>query len=272
MSELERLDHAGAQLDFYPDGPQWDGAATTALARFAFPSPAAGRAMLRYAIDKAAGKAVLAPMEGDTWHPYRTVVESDGSPPFLLEPQSGAHDRAALEAAGFAPVAHYVSSRVPLDRPQADPAPVDGIIVRAWDGKDAQPLLEKVFDMAGQSFADKQFYRPITRAAFLAMYLPLLPMLDPRLVFLARDGGQIAGFLLGYRDPADPSRAVLKTYAAQRRGVGHLLADAFHKAARALGCTHAVHALMHEDNVSRNRSAQHGAKVFRRYVLYGHRG
>jgi hypothetical protein len=29
---------------------------------------------------------VLGPMDGDTWHSYRFVTESDGSAGFLLEP------------------------------------------------------------------------------------------------------------------------------------------------------------------------------------------
>ncbi len=271
MSDFEIMERDGARLNLYPEGPQWDGAPTIALGSFKFESKDAGANLLRTALEKAKGKAVLAPMDGDTWHAYRTVLESDGSPPFLLEPQSGEHDRTSLEAAGFMPVAHYASAKMPLSAPQAEPAPIDGISLSHWDGENAQPLLERVFEMAGASFADKQFYKPITRETFLGMYLPLLPMLDPRLVFLAREGEHIAGFLLGYRDPADPTRAVLKTYAADRRGVGHLLADSFHKAARALGCTHAVHALMHEDNVSLSRSAQHGAGVFRRYALFGFR-
>jgi len=64
---------------------------------------------------------------------------------------------------------------------------------------------------------------------------------------------------------------VLKTYAGVRRGVGHLLAHHFHETAKALGCTNVIHALMHADNVSLVRSGQHGAQVFRRYALFGHR-
>jgi hypothetical protein len=62
---------------------------------------------------------------------------------------------------------------------------------------------------------------------------------------------------------------ILKTYASRRRGVGHLLADTFHRRALALGFTHVIHALMHVDNVSRGRSARHATSVFRRYALMG---
>jgi len=272
MSDFDEMRATGASLRFYEHGPVWDGVAAVALGAMVFTDPEAGAALLRDALARAQGRPVLAPMDGDTWHAYRTVVESDGSPPFLMEPAAHPHGAEALALAGFEPVAHYASTRMALDTPQAEPAPVAGITVAAWDGEDAQPLLEQVFALAGGSFADKQFFKPITREGFLGLYLPLLPLLDPRLVFLARDeSGAIVGFLLGFRDPAVPSRAVLKTYAGTRRGVGHLLAHHFHEAAKGLGCTHVVHALMHSDNVSLVRSGQHGAEVFRRYALFGHR-
>ena len=272
MSGFDEMCGDGASLRFYGHGPAWDGVASAALGTFSFASPEAGAALLRDALARAEGRPVLAPMDGDTWHAYRTVVESDGSPPFLMEPAAHPHVAEALALAGFVPVAHYVSTRMALETPQAEPALVAGVTVAPWDGKDAQPLLEQVFALAGGSFADKQFFKPITREGFLALYLPLLPLLDPRLVFLVRDeGGAIVGFLLGYRDPAMPTRAVLKTYAGTRRGVGHLLAHHFHEAAKGLGCTHVIHALMHAGNVSLVRSGQHGAQVFRRYALFGHR-
>lgn len=271
MSGFDEMRAQGASLRFYDDGPTWDGVPAVALGTLAFEDPAAGAALLAEALVRAGGRPVLAPMDGDTWHAYRTVTQSDGSPAFLLEPAAHPHVAEALALAGFAPVAHYASTRLALDTPQAEPAPVAGITVEPWDGKDAQPLLEQVFAFAGGSFADKQFFKAITREQFLGLYLPLLPLLDPRLVFLAREEDAIVGFLLGYRDPALPTRAVLKTYAGVRRGIGHLLAHHFHEAARGQGCTHVIHALMHADNVSLVRSGQHGAEVFRRYTLFGHR-
>ena len=64
---------------------------------------------------------------------------------------------------------------------------------------------------------------------------------------------------------------ILKTYASARRGVGHLLADTLHRRARALGYSDVIHALMHVDNISRERSSRHQAHTFRRYALLGRR-
>jgi hypothetical protein len=62
---------------------------------------------------------------------------------------------------------------------------------------------------------------------------------------------------------------IIKTYATTVRGGGRMLLDLAHHKAAELGFTHAIHALMHNDNVSRNASAKHGGKTFRKYQLMG---
>lgn len=268
----------GAACTLWPEGPLWGDAPAATLGKFAFASAEAGADLLRQACnDLAAGgaRAVLAPMEGDTWHAYRVVTESDGSPPFAMEPVSGAHDRAALEAAGFEPLEHYASSRATVPPVGSACPEVPGVTVTAWDGKGAEGLLAHLHAAAAGSFADKLFFKPLGREGFLALYRPLLGMIDPRLVLFARDeAGAMVGFLFGLPDlmqGPQPSQAILKTYASMRRGVGHLLAWHFHERARELGYSHVVHALMHSANVSLVRSGQHEGSVFRRYAIYGKR-
>lgn len=257
---------------FWPDGPAWDGTPAAAIGEFDFYSVEDGAALLNEAAEIARTNglsALLGPMDGDTWHAYRAVTASDGSPHFRLEPRSGPNDVAALTMAGFVPAARYMSSRAPV--PSASgPAPAEpGIRVVAWDGEGAEGLLDRLFAMAGASFADKLFFKPIDRGAFLDLYRPLLPLVDPRLVLFALDeAGGIQGFLFGL---PEGETAILKTYAGRRRGIGRLLAYHFHELARELGFRHVVHALMHEDNVSLRRSAQHGGDVFREYALFGRR-
>lgn len=271
---MTRLTRGGSSCRLWLDGPAWDGIPAAAVGELAFETAEAGAALLGQAADLARGEglaALLAPMDGDTWHAYRAVTESDGSPPFRMEPRSGPHDVAALTAAGFAPAAPYLSSRAPVPA-EASPAPdVPGIAVVAWDGQGAAGLLDRLFAMAGASFADKLFFKPASRADFLALYQPLLPLIDPRLVLFALDGaGDIQGFLFGLPD-GDGETAILKTYASRRTGIGHLLAHHFHQRARELGYAQVIHALMHEANVSLERSARHGGRVFRRYALFGRR-
>src|SRR5262249_10294913 len=158
-------------------------------------------------------------------------------------------------AAGFAPVSSYVSARARIEDAIGEPAPaVPGITVGAWDGRNAEALIGSLFDLSGRAFASNAFYKPITREAFLKLYEPVRPALDPRLIFFARAGEKLAGYLFALPDhlqKARPATAIIKTYASGVRGVGHMLVDCAHRTFRDLGYTHVVHALMHVDNPSR---------------------
>ena len=277
MSEIMKVGEARAT--YHARGPDLDGAPAAALGRLKLPDEASGIALLNQACERAAengAKALLAPLDGDTWHAYRVVTETDGSPPFLMEPTSGPHDLAALRATGFEPVASYLSTIASLDEAIAEPAPpVDGVSIESWDGSDADALVADLYALSTHAFSGNPFFKPIDETAFSAIYRPLVPLLDPRHVLFARtDEGELVGFLFAMQDVSlrDGKRAViLKTYAATQRGVGFLLADTFHRRARDMGFGRVIHALMHEGNASRARSGLHGATVFRRYALMARR-
>jgi hypothetical protein len=279
-TDPQALNGDGAQCCLYRDAPSWDGRKAAAIGGLRCESPASGAVLLARAADMLSSEgfgALLGPMEGDTWHSYRLITESDGSPPFLLEPVSGPHDQAAFETSGFAPVSVYVSTRARLDDAIGPAAPVhlDDVTVAAWDGRDTEALIEKLFDMSTASFGARAFFKPIDKADFLKLYEPVLPLLDPRLVLFARDrGGGLVGFLFGLANRLEgerPRTVILKTYASARHGVGHLLADTFHRIARDLGFVDVIHALMHVDNISLDRSRAHAGRMFRRYALMGRR-
>lgn len=273
----ERYEADGAACTIYREAPRLEGRRTAAIGDFAFDSADGGAAALRQICAKLRDEgfeAVLAPMNGSTWHAYRVVTESDGSLPFALELQSGVHDLPALEAARFRPVSRYVSTRAPLDAVIGAPPPaMDGLTLARWEGEDTNGLIETLYLLSSERFASNPFYRPISREAFVALYQPLRPYLAHCLILLARDGdGAPVGYLFGLPDFAEgesPRTAIIKTYASARRGVGRLMADRFHREVQALGFTQVIHALMHEDNLSRASSGRFGAQVFRRYALMG---
>ncbi len=265
----------GARCTVYRNAPSWNDARTAAIGRLAIDDPAAGSALLADACARLTAEgfgAVLAPLEGDTWHSYRVVTETDGSPPFALEPTGGPHDLACLRSAGFRPAATYLSTRVPLGDAAA-PKPVPGVRVDPWSGTDPDALLGELFAVATRAFRRNAFFKPIDRSAFDAIYAPLLTRLDRRLVLFARDTeDRLVGFLFGLPDLAEgpaPTTVILKTYASLRFGAGRLLADMFHQTAAELGFRSVIHALMHADNLSASRSAGYQGTVFRRYALMG---
>jgi hypothetical protein len=273
--ELVTIDGASARI--YRRAPDLNGLKALAIGGIRFSSLEAGCALLAQVIATARAEgyqALLGPLDGDTWHSYRLVTESDGSAPFLMEPVSGSHDLAVFEKAGFKPVSNYLSSMAKLEETLGErPATVAGVTVSAWDGKDGEKLIRHLFDMSIGAFARNRFFTPIDFSAFLDIYKPIMPFIDPKHVLFARDqNGDLKGFLFGTPDhfakDGKPA-AILKTYASTMRGVGHLLADTYHRRALDLGFEKVIHALIHENNASRQRSEMHGARVFRRYALMG---
>lgn len=267
----------GAKATVWLDGPDWEGAPAATVGGFACKSVAGGADVLAQALAylrQQGARAVIGPMDGDTWHSYRFVTQSDGSPAFLLEPGHVPLGNEVFEAAGFAQIGQYFSARVRLaDWAKAPPARSGDFRIVPWDGTDAEALFAQVHALSVEAFAANAFYKPISREAFLAMYMPMVPMLKRELIFFARrPDDSLAGFLFGtpnYAEGPAPKSAILKTYASLARGAGGHLLHAFHVAAAAMGHDTVIHALMHDDNQSAQRSAAEGADVFRRYGLYG---
>jgi hypothetical protein len=275
----EPISVGGAEALLYRDAPSWDGMRTACVGAFKCESAADGAKLLSQLAAGLAAEgfgALIGPMDGDTWHRYRVVTESDGSPPYLMEPVSGAHDREAFDLAGFAPISEYVSARGRLvDAVAPERFAVPGIRIVPWDGAKSEQLFAQLFEASAGAFARNRLFKPIERAVFLKLYEPIIPLMDPRHVFFAQaEDGKLVGFLFGIPDRLEgdkPRTVILKTYASGVRGVGHLLADTFHRNAIDLGCADVIHALMHMDNISRDRSRRYGAGIFRRYALMGRR-
>lgn len=273
----ETLKTEGASLTLHLDGPDWDGAPAATIGTIAFRDETAGAGLLAEALTRtrAAGRdRVLGPMAGDTWHAYRFVSETDGTPPFLLEPTNRPHEPAIFAAAGFTPVARYFSAKMALAAIDPTPPPAtEDFTITPWDGANPEALIREVFALSTDAFAANAFYTPISEEAFLAMYRPVMPMMRPDLIFFARrPDGSLAGYLFAIPDYAqglETKTIILKTYASLVPGAGRHLVHACHSAARALGFETVVHALIHDTNRSAERSRMEGATVFRRYELLG---
>jgi len=276
VSAPELMEAAGARLSVWREAPSLHGLRTAALGAFACDDATAGADLLREAVGRLRGegfKAVLGPMNGDTWSAHRLVVESDGRPPFLMEPSNPAHHAEAFEAASFEVIARYASAERDAAEPRpAHPAPPT-LRVRRFDMARAEDELRRMHALSLERFAGNFLYRPIDPAAFLAMYRPVLPLLDPELVLLAEDdGGALQAFLFAMPDRLEgeaPRSVILKTYASRVRGGGALLVDRFAGLARDKGYRRVIHALFHENNLSARRSEGAGGRVFRRYALWG---
>lgn len=278
MSAPETFSGAGASLAIYADAPSLEGARTAALGQFACETPEAGARLIREVMAKLKDEgfgAVLGPMDGSTWAKHRLVTESDGRPPFLMEPANRACHVDAFEQSGLGIVSRYFSAVRTADALPSTSVPPAGVRLRNFDPARAEQELTQIHALSLEAFASNRFYQPIALDDFLASYRPVLKAIDPELVLMAEDEArQLKAFLFAIPDLAEgskPKAVILKTYASRVKGGGSMLANAFHERAKKRGFTEVIHALMHETNLSATHSGNAGGSVFRRYALWGGR-
>lgn len=278
MNAPESFSAPGAGLAIYRDGPSLDGARTATLGQFVCETAAAGAELIRDAMAQLRSEgfgAVLGPMDGSTWAKHRLVVESNGRPPFLMEPSNPEHHVDAFEQSGLKIVSRYVSAARTADVLDSRSAPPAGMKLRNFDPERAEEELTRIHELSLEAFASNHFYQPISLQDFLASYRPVLKAVDPELVLLVEDeAGELKAFLFAIPDLAEgakPKSVILKTYASRVKGGGSMLANAFHERAKKRGFSEVIHALMHETNLSATHSSDKGGAVFRRYALWGGR-
>ncbi len=272
---------------WWDDTAALDGQPIGAVGHYAACDADAGRALLNHACDLLASygrSVVVGPMDGNTWRRYRYITERGDEPPFLLEPDNPPDYPAHFDAAGFEPLAQYVSTLVE-NLSIADPRMgrveqrLDrlGVRISALDPAEFERQLRRIHALSLVAFANNFLYTPIAEDEFVAQYLAVQQHVERQLVLLAERGEDLVGFMFAVPDLAQAARGetvdtvILKTVAVQPgrdyAGLGNLLVARCHNVAQSLGYRRAIHALMHESNDSLNLSARYG-RVFRRYTLY----
>jgi GNAT superfamily N-acetyltransferase len=246
--------------------------------------------LLRHALAELSAQActlAVGPMDGNTWRRYRFVTERGAEPPFFLEPDNPDEYPRYWHDAGFTPLAGYSSTRV--DRLDADEvrlavlarrAADNGIHIRPIDAARLEAELRRVYRVAEISFRKNFLYTPISEDEFVGQYAKVGPVLNPALVQIAEIDEGPVGFSFSIPDVNQAKRgeridtAIMKTLAVlpgrRSAGLGGLLLFRSYQAASEQGLTRAIHALMHDTNVSRNLNREH-TRTLRRYTLYARR-
>jgi len=256
------------------------------VGHYAAVDAAAGRMILRHACGQLVSQGrtlTVGPMDGNTWRRYRLLIERGSEPTFFLEPDNPDDWPAHFIEEGFHTLASY-SSALNTDLSQVNPRigeiasrlSKEGIRIRAASS-DLEQELPGIFAVSAASFANNFLYTPIAEDEFLEAYRKVLPYVRPELVLLAECQGRTIGFLFALPDLLQARRGqpvdtvIIKTVAVapdkSSLGLGGLLVARAQQAARELGYRRAIHALMHESNVSRNISHRYAATI-RRYALF----
>lgn len=260
------------------------------IGHFAALDETAARQLLAHVCAELADRGctlAIGPMDGSTWRRYRFVTERYTEPAFFLEPDNPNAWPSYFDMAGFVPLAHY-SSALTEDLGARDPR-VDrvadrwqqrGIRVRPLLLDDFEQELAAIYALSGASFRENFLYTPITEAEFTAQYRRVQSYIRPELTLLAELGERLVGFLFALPDALQAARGttvdtvIVKTVAVlpdrQCAGLGAWMVGRVQEIAHEIGYHRTIHALMHDDNRSRNISNRY-ARPMRGYTLYARR-
>jgi GNAT superfamily N-acetyltransferase len=275
---------------WWADTAMQEGRRVGVIGHYAAADREAGVALLSEACRALAARGsalAIGPMDGNTWRRYRFIVERGAEPAFFLEPDHPPDWPEHWTGAGFEPLATYTSAvndnlqredpRTAAARTRLEEA---GITIRAFDTARAEVELRRIFAVSLAAFSRNFFYTPISEGEFLAQNHALLPYVQAELVQLAEREDAIVGFMFALPDMLQARRGepvetlIMKTLAVHPSvggiGLGSVLMDVVQRAARERGFRRAIHALIHETNVSRKISDRY-AHTIRRYALFSRR-
>jgi len=272
---------------WWHETPRLDGKRVGFIGAYSATDSEASRRLLSRACSELLARGcdlAIGPVDGSTWARYRFVVERGSEPHFFLEPDNPDAFPAYFLQAGFDRCAEYVSTLV-TDLDVGDPRMPTverrlanaGVTIRSLRVYDLDGDLARIHRVSARSFAASFLYAPTSESDLAARYAAVLPYVVPDLVLIAEQGDEPVGFVFSIPDLLRARRGeamntlVVKTLAVlpgrAYAGLGKLLLERVHRAARMRGMTRAIHALMHETNVSRNL-ALGDARVIRRYGLF----
>ena len=225
-------------------------------------------------------KQLIAPLNGDTWHSYRTITFNSGEAKFFLEPDSPLSSN-VLEDSGFELLAQYSSSKIDLAASQKAISAViakrqetinKSFTVRPFNSNNFESELKVIFDLSLLSFKNNFLYQKITFADFAELYKPLSGLIKDDLVWLAFSGSQLVGLLFALPDQYNPQQIILKTVAVHPDynglGLASYLLACVHTEAVRLGFNYSVQALYKDENKSANLTSGHSTKLIRSYGLF----
>lgn len=227
---------------------------------------------------------VFGPMDGNTWRRYRWVTSVGNEAPFFMEPTNPPEYAEHFVQAGFSAYAEYQSALIEdltyrEERVLRAAARLkeSGVRIRILDVDHFEDELSAMHRLSIISFANNILYTPLELNAFVAQYLPFKQRIIPDFVFMAERENTLVGYLFAFPDllrieqQGLQDTVILKTAAVlpgrNCAGLGNVLVDCAHQAARQAGYTRAIHALSAKTNAVVHLSARYG-RVMREYTLY----
>jgi len=244
--------------------------------------------LLQFACEELARQGctlAVGPMDGSTHRRYRLLTERGTEPLFFLEPDNPDDWPEHFTGSGFSPLANYYSAlQVGIERTDphasalAEQFAGEQVAIRTFDAALFDEEVKRIYRVVAASFQRNLLASPIAEEEFLEQNRALQPYVRPELVLLAERADKPVGFVFALPDWLQAQRGepintvIVKTLAVHpdysRRGLATLLTGRLREIAHDLGYTRAIHALMHERNISRHMSEINRGRIIRRYTLY----
>ena len=224
---------------------------------------------------------LIGPLNGSTWNQYR-LAEQSIEQVYLTERFHKDYYTKLLINANFRVIERYESKIVhQLSSLNVEKSKK---VSQFWDGRNLEirnidlniyeEEISKIHGFCSESFQHNKFYTPISLESFLYKYRQVKHLIDPDLVFVAQENGDIVGLLFALPDwfSTNKKQVVVKTIAKKPglrySGITHILGSELVQQAKSKGYQSIIHAFMHTNNASSQISRQFNASLLRTYALF----
>ena len=222
---------------------------------------------------------IFAPMNFDTWHPYRLRIKGFDQPTFLMEPYNPPYYPALFEKLGFSAVTRYITKTVDDLEPSLASwrefhtrAISLGYSIRPFNIANAAKEITWVYQLSTAMFRENYYYADISESEFRALYAGTAGRLDPELFLYILDPQENpVGFCFSFTDHREPTTVNVKTFGVlphvRGEGIGAALAYEVYKRFQTKGFSRANHCLLRAGNRADKFDGGLG-EVTREYTLY----
>lgn len=239
--------------------------------------------LIRYAGSRGFSR-IVGPMNGSTWHSYRFVsADTIPSPLFFGEPCFHSYYVRQWIEYGFSEIGSYYSAgtdQLSVTLPElpgfCKNLEAEGVSIRSIDLENYSDELENIFPFLLDAFQNNFLYSPLSKEAFLDLYVPAKAFLKSEFVLIAEDRNKaVVGIYFCVDDVYDSTRKslIIKTIARNSapgfRGLGQVMSKIIYERALASGYSRIIHGFMIENGSVTNTTRRFLGKPFRKYGLYG---
>ena len=226
---------------------------------------------------KLGAKQLMGPLNYSTWFSYRWTIDGWNDIKVAPEPTNEKYMPEFAKSMGFSEYLEYFSSIIQVSNDEKhknckkkyENSLTEGFEFERYEGKKVKKVLNDLYKISKEVFANKPLYSPISKMMFKRIYISAFNKIDP-VVDICLYKNKPIGFSFYYEDPYDKRILTWKTVALKKEYQGHSLGSAFrylvHQQALENNHSSVVQLLMHVESKSKQLISD--GEVFRKYALF----